>query len=208
MSEYQLQVNKEHYFSDKYNHKARWLSFFYQIKTLQKIKAQNLLEIGPGNGWVTHVLRDVGNKVTTVDIDKALNPDIVAAVDNLPFKDNSFDAVCAFEVLEHIPFEKFVLNLKEMSRVSNRYVVISLPDHRRILLHVLFKIPLLNYKDIFIKIPSFKKHVFDGQHYWEIGKRGYPVAKIKKAIAQAGLRVVENFVPSDAPSNHYFVLEK
>lgn len=208
MNKHNIQVNKEHYFNDTYNHKARWLSFFYQIKTLRKIKAENILEIGPGNGWVTRILRDMGILVTTVDIDKELKPDFIAGVDKLPFADNAFDAVCAFEVLEHMPFEDFVSNLKEMSRVSSKYVVISLPDHRRILFHLLLKIPLINYKNIFVKIPSFKKHVFDGQHYWEIGKVGYPVAKVREAIEKSGLKIVDSFVPSDAPSNHYFILEK
>lgn len=208
MNKHKIQVNKEHYFNDEYNHKARWLSFFYQIKILRKIKASNVLEIGPGNGWVTRILGDMGMQVTTVDIDKELRPDFVAGIDKLPFTDNAFDAVCAFEVLEHMPFEDFVSNLKEMSRVSSKYVVISLPDHRRILFHLLLKIPLINYKNIFIKIPSFKKHVFDGQHYWEIGKVGYSVAKVREAIEKSGLKIVDSFVPSDAPSNHYFVLEK
>lgn len=208
MNKHNIQVNKEHYFNDTYNHKARWLSFFYQIKTLRKIKAENILEIGPGNGWVTRILRDMGVQVTTVDIDKELKPDFVAGVDKLPFADNAFDAVCAFEVLEHMPFEDFVSSLKEMSRVSSKHVVISLPDHRRILFHLLLKIPLINYKNIFVKIPSFKKHVFDGQHYWEIGKSGYSVSVIKKAIEKSGLKIVDSFVPSDAPSNHYFILEK
>lgn len=208
MNKHNIQVNKEHYFNDTYNHKARWLSFFYQIKTLRKIKAVNILEIGPGNGWVTRILRDMGVQVTTVDIDKELRPDFVAGVDKLPFADNAFDAVGAFEVLEHMPFEDFVSSLKEMSRVSSKYVVISLPDHRRILFHLLLKIPFINYKNIFIKIPSFKKHVFDGQHYWEIGKSGYSVSVIKKAIEKSGLKIVDSFVPSDAPSNHYFVLGK
>ena len=120
MSNYDIQVNKEHYFSDNYNHKARWLSFFYQLKLLQREDIKKVLEIGPGNGWVTYILKDLGLKVTTVDIDKELKPDFVASVDKLPFPDNSFDVVCAFEVLEHMPFEYFLNNLKEMSRVSKK----------------------------------------------------------------------------------------
>jgi len=208
MTEQKIQVNKEHYFSDNYNHKARWLSFFYQIKLLKKFQPQNILEIGPGNGWTTRILRDLNFNVKTVDIDKDLSPDYVAGVENLPLEDNSFDVVCAFEVLEHLSFDKFASNLKEMARVSKKYLIISLPDHRRILFHLLLKMPFINYKNIFFKIPSFKKHVFDGQHYWEIGKKGYSVSKIKEEIAKSGMKIVESFVPSDAPTNHYFVIEK
>lgn len=203
-----IQVNKEHYFDETYNHKARWMSFFYQIQTVRNLRPQMVLEIGPGHGLVTRALRDGGLKVTTVDIDKELEPDHVASVDSLPFKDSAFDAVCAFEVLEHLPFETFISNLKELSRVSKKYVVISLPDKRRILFHLLLKIPFINYKNIFIRIPSFKEHVFDGQHYWEIGKKGYSVARVKKAIRESGLKITDDLVHFDAPSNHYFVLGK
>ena len=86
--------------------------------------------------------------------------------------------------------------------------MISLPDKRRILLHVLLKIPFINYINIFIRIPLFKKHVFDGQHYWEIGKKGYSVARVKEAIGESRLKIVDSFVHFDAPSNHYFILEK
>ncbi|MBI2120117.1 MAG: methyltransferase domain-containing protein [Parcubacteria group bacterium] len=208
MEPIQKQVNKSHYFDEKYNSKARWVSFFYQIEILQDIKAKKVLEIGPGNGLVTYILRDRGVQVTTVDIDPDLKPDVVASVSKLPLADNTFDAVCAFEVLEHIPFEHFVKNLKEMSRISKKHVVISLPDRRRILLHFLLKVPLINYKNIFIKIPSFKKHVFDGQHYWEIGKKGYSVGFIKEHIEKAGLKIIKDFVHFDAPGSHYFILEK
>lgn len=208
MTEIQKQVHKTHYFDEKYNSKARWVSFFYQAEIIQNIKARSVLEIGPGNGLVTHVLRDRGVQVTTADIDPELKPDVVASADKLPFADNSFDAVCAFEVLEHIPFEYFVRNLKEMSRVSKKHIIISLPDRRRILFHVLFKIPLITYKNIFIKIPSFKKHIFDGQHYWEIGKQGYSVGVIKEHITKAGLKIADDFVRFDAPGSHYFILEK
>lgn len=208
MTEHKKQVHKSHYFDEKYNSKTRWLSFFYQIEILQDVKAKSILEIGPGNGLATYVLRDRGVQVTTVDIDPDLKPDIVADVEKLPLADNTVDVVCAFEVLEHMPFELFLENLKEMSRVSKKYVIISLPDRRRILFHLLFKIPFLNYKNIFIKIPSFKKHVFDGQHYWEIGKKGYSVSNIKKHIEKAGLIIKDDYVHADVPGAHYFILEK
>lgn len=200
--EYDLQVEKEHYFSSGYNHKSRWSSFFYQIKLITDSKAKKILEIGPGNGWVARILEDFGLQVSTVDIDQNLKPDYVAHVEDLPIEDNQYDAVVAFEVLEHLPFEKFVTNLKEMARVSNQFVIISLPDHRRILLHFSLKIPFLKYIDFFIKIPSFKEHIFDGQHYWEIGKNKYSVGRIKNAIRESGLILRKNFVPSEIGRAH------
>ena len=44
----------------------------------------------------------------------------------LPFDDRSFDAVCAFDVLEHL--ENFHLLNEEMFRVAKDYILISLPN--------------------------------------------------------------------------------
>lgn len=204
----QLQVEKMHYFTPEYNHRSRWMHYFYQIRLLQELGVQSVLEIGPGNGWVTRILKDFGFKVTTVDIDPALHPDVVASLVNLPIKNNTFEVVLAAEVLEHFPFEAFFDNVKKLSRVSSRYIIISLPDHRKTLLNVSLKLPFIKQWNILIKIPSLQKHIFDGQHYWEIGKKGYSVKRIKKEIVKSGLKIVKRFVPCDAPTNHYFVLEK
>lgn len=203
-----IQVPRDHYFNWQYNHKARWLTYFYQLQLFRKYKCTHVCEVGPGHGWVKLIAKDLGVQVTTVDFDPALKPDVVASIEALPFASDSFDAVCAFEVLEHMPYEQFEQNVAHLARVSKKYVFLSLPDHRSILLHVLLKIPFISYIDVFFKVPSGKAHVFDGQHYWEVGKKGYPPARIEEACARAGLRVVETFVPSDAPSNIYFVLEK
>lgn len=203
-----IQVERDHYFNSGYNHKARWLTYFYQIELLSKLHAKKVLEIGPGHGWVKRIAADLGIHIETVDIDPALQPDYVASLAELPLPDNSYDVVCAFEVLEHIPFDTFITNIQEMARVSKKYVVISVPDHRRILFHLRLKIPFLKYKEIFIKIPTSTEHIFDGQHYWEIGKKGYPVSAVTDAIRKAGLILENSVVYSDTPTNHFFVLRK
>jgi len=52
---------------------------------------------------------------------------IQASIDSLPFIDDEFDMVSCMEVLEHLPKETFVLALNELSRVSSRYILISVP---------------------------------------------------------------------------------
>lgn len=208
MLEFHPQVDKSHYFTRAYNHKSRWVHYWYQISLVLDMKVKNILEIGPGAGVVTNFLRNAGLKVITLDIDKELNPDVIATVLKMPFKDNEFELVLAAEVLEHLPFEEFSKALLEIKRVTKKYVLISLPDRRHILLYFGLKIPFLKEKNVFIKIPSFKRHVFDGQHYWEIGKKGYSLKKIKKIILKTGFKILKDFVPFDAPLNHYFILEK
>ena len=207
-NQFTIQVPKEHYYSKNYNHRARWMTYFYQMQLLQKYNAKKVLEIGPGHSWMKKIIADFGVIVETVDIDGALNPDYVAHINALPMAENTYDAVCAFEVLEHLPFVTLEVNLKEMARVSKKYIIISLPDHRHILFHIKFKVPFFKYKDFLFKIPTFKKHVFDGQHFWEIGKLGYSPTQVTNAIESFGFKVLEHFVPHDTQSNHYFVIEK
>ena len=49
------------------------------------------------------------------------------SADRLPFDDRAFDAVTAFEVIEHLPFGVYEAALREMARVARRYVVIAVP---------------------------------------------------------------------------------
>ncbi|NOY35618.1 MAG: class I SAM-dependent methyltransferase, partial [bacterium] len=117
------QTGKQHYF-ENYDHKARWLSYYYQIREIKK--GEKVLEIGIGNGTVADYLRK-RSSIVTMDIDKELNPDIVGDVLNIPFENKEFDVVLCAEVLEHLPFEYFEKALKEIRRVGKR-AIISLPD--------------------------------------------------------------------------------
>jgi len=205
---YNENLSRDRYISSEYNHRTRWMSYFYQMQLIKDTKGSSVLEVGPGPGWMSRVLGDRGVAVTTVDVNPALKPDYVASVDSLPFADDAFDVVCAFEVLEHLPFETFARNLSEMARVARTHVIISLPDHRRTLINVSFKLPFLPTISFFIKVPTFKKHIFNGRHYWEIGKRGYSPSRIKREIEKTGLEIQTSFVPPDASTNHYFVMKK
>jgi len=202
------QVSKEHYFQLSYDNKRRWLHYWYQIHLVLKLKPKELLEIGIGSAIVSNYLRDRGVKITTLDIDPNLKPDVVASVLNIPFENNSFELVLAAEVLEHLPFKDFIPALEEIKRVTKKYAIISLPDKRHVLIYLGLKLPFIEQKNIFIKSPSLKKHVFNGQHYWEIGKLRYSLKRIRNDIKKSGFKISNDFTPFDAPWNHYFILEK
>ena len=50
-----------------------------------------------------------------------------SSITHIPFDDREFDLVIAYDVLEHLTFEQLELALKEISRVSNKYVLFSIP---------------------------------------------------------------------------------
>lgn len=206
--EAKTQVSKEHYNNTAYDHKARWLSYWYQIRAVLESKSKKILEIGLGNGLTTEYLRKQGVEVTTLDIDATLNPDLVGSITKISLPDLSVDCVLAAEVLEHIPFSEFSEALREIYRVSRDAAVISFPDSRRTLFYFGLKLPFIPRLDLFLKVPTPEEHKFDGQHYWEMGKRGYSLQKIKTEIERAGFIIQKNFVPFDCPTKHFFVLKK
>mgnify|MGYP001560357266 CR=1 FL=1 len=202
-----IQVKNAHY-GGAYDHKARWLNYWYQIREVLDRKPSAVLEVGIGNGLVANYLRAQGVAVITLDIDPSLKPDVVGSITKIPLPDRSVDDVLAAEVIEHIPFDEVENALREMARVSRRWVIVTTPDSRRTLLSLDLKLPFIPALRIFIKVPSLRRHVFNGQHYWEMGKRGHAYGKVADAVHRAGLAVERHYVPMDCPTKHVFILRK
>ena len=72
------------------------------------------------------------------------------------------------------------------------------------------QIPKIGYMKMLIPLPRFKKsiHKFDGEHYWEIGKDGYPLSKITKDIKRAGFDIKKTYRIFENPYHRFFVLKK
>ena len=77
------------------------------------------------DGWNKDQL--LNSDITYVNIDKRYTPDILASAYEIPVKNNSYDVVFCFELLEHL--EKPSLALKEISRILkiNGRAFISMP---------------------------------------------------------------------------------
>lgn len=201
------QVEKDHYAFTRYASEARFVSYYHQARLVVESGCATVLEVGVGDQVLGSYLKNnTGISYKSMDIDPELKPDIVGSVTDIQLPDNSIDCVCAFEVLEHIPFDQFERALKEIKRVSKKTVLISLP-HFGPPLQLSFKIPFLKPVQLSIKIPYFKKHIFNRQHYWEIGKRGYAPRKIKN-IFKKYYKLKEDFIPFQSQYHHFFVLEK
>lgn len=204
------QVDPSHYRGARYDVKERFISYHRQIELVIGEDPNNVLEVGIGNGFVHRYLRQLGVSVHTVDADSRLAPDTAASVLALPFEAASFDVVCCFETLEHLPWGDFVPALRELARVASRSVLVSLPD---VTPYLAVSVDRGKDKPRFVRfreLPSFRApaHVFDGEHYWEIGKRGYPLARVSREIARAGLRIHEISRSHDHPYHRYFRLRR
>ena len=206
---YEQQVSKSHYSFEKYFWPGRWMSYWYHTKEItSRDDIRTMLDIVPGTTFLHDILKihrpDIEYK--TLDIAADLQPDFIGGVTAIPLPDNSYDIVSAFQVLEHIQFSDFETALKEMKRVSKKYIFISLP-HFGPSLELQVKIPFFHRLQWAVKVPYFKKHVFGGQHYWEIGKRGYG-PKIIKAIMVKHFTVLDEYVPFENQYHHFFILQK
>lgn len=206
---YTKQVEKNHYSFERYFYRGRWMSYWYQIKEILELeRLGSILEVGPGTTLVKDVLKyqksDVEYKA--LDLDPALAPDIIGSVTNIPVREESFDCVTAFQVLEHIEFSDFEKALSEMNRVSKKYILISLP-HFGPQLTFSLKIPFLNQVQFAHKIPWPKEITFQGQHYWEIGRKGYSATRIRN-IMKKHFRIKKEYVPFENQYHRFYVLEK
>jgi len=206
----QKQVNKSHYKFGNYLKKHRWASVWHQLDEVIKLNPERVLEVGPGPGVFKCAAKSLGVNVETLDLDPELEPDYVASVFDMPFEDSAFDVVCAFQMLEHLPFDQSLDAFREFVRVAGKAVVISLPDADKrwpISIHV----PKIGPVQFLFPKPRLvaPKHEFDGEHYWEINKAGYSLKRVKKELLDCGLiRLVKTFRVHENSYHRFFVFEK
>ena len=193
---------------------SNFVNSYYQYRDLQQVEnCRKVLIVGPGQGLDTQVLKWRDYEVTTLDIDATFQPDLVGSVHDLShFSDLQFDAVIASHVLEHLPEFYLDGSLKELARVA-RYSLIYLPVHRR---HFHLRV-VPGFKDIdfsvildifnpFERPDGTTPKYMEGQHYWEVGMRGYRVRDLIKRMS-AFFQVISVYRNKDWISSQNFVLK-
>jgi hypothetical protein len=198
-----------HYASQSYDTKERFISYWHQIHEVLGLHSPEILEVGIGNGFFSDYLKKRKMDVITLDKEIVLKPDVVGSVLTLPFHDSSFHTVACFELMEHLPYERFCDSLSEIFRVSKLYGVLSLPDINKA---YRFNIQLPGFNELkkLISIPRIRglKQELDGKHYWEIGMFRFPLIRVLKDIRKVGFEVKKTYRIFEFPWHRFFVLTK
>lgn len=114
-------------------------NFYVSLTSVIKDLSPNtILDAGCGEGFTMNKLlqENIGKKIEGIEyakeaisLGKKIYPNLIikqASVYELPYKNNSFDLIICTEVLEHL--EEPAKALKEMLRVTKRYLIISVPN--------------------------------------------------------------------------------
>ena len=165
-----------------------WRLYWRQQRLMSGLlgPGDEVLEIGVGTGFTANYLRSRGVAVRTLDIDAEKAPDILANVADYAFSE-TYDAILAFEIFEHIPFEDFRALLPRITRSARRRVFVSLPRNRRLVASVRVKLPKVRARTLSLKVK--RRRIDERFHHWELDYGGFSVAALEREFGDADLRV-------------------
>jgi SAM-dependent methyltransferase len=203
-----VQVPVEQYFTEEYLAPHRFLGLQAQLQVCcQAGKEAKILEIGPGPGLLTVLLKYLGYKVHTLDFEPKLNPDVNGRLPELPFVSNCVDLVCAFEVLEHMPFDLAMDAFQELCRVARSRIIFSVPNQKELgSMIVSLDLTVLNtYITGFNFRKPLGKLTTPTEHYWEIGFGGITEQDVINLASGSNFVLTDNFLLR--PYFHFFIFD-
>lgn len=194
------------YLRPSYLTPKRMSSYGYQYKLAVETNAISFLNIGSPNPILKHLLELQNLHVIDLDLDLNTKADVNAALPHLPFSDKSIEVVMCFQVLEHMPFDMLACSLKELKRVAQQFILLSLPDRTiskgerlKYQVYKRFKRPF--------EWSKYKPLPVDREHFWEIGQFNVTESAILKVISQDHLTVSSHFRNVLYPYHHFFVIK-
>jgi 2-polyprenyl-3-methyl-5-hydroxy-6-metoxy-1,4-benzoquinol methylase len=161
---------------------------FYTAAMSLMPDVNTVLDAGCGEGYSAREIHQVQPESDVIGIDlsfsalemvsnQILNMPIAAAdVTKLPFRDNQFDVVVSFEVLEHIPNPAIAVT--EYMRVSRDYLLLSVPNEP------LFRLLRMARGDDILQLGNHPEHV----NHWNLWT-------FQRFLADQGLTIVRGVCP-------------
>jgi len=111
-------------------------------------------------------------------------------------------------MFEHLPNDITLKAFKELVRVSRVGVIISLPDAKRVWR---YSADIPKYGQIQLHFPrpfsKPKEHGFDGEHYWELNKKGYSLEKVVDDLCLSA-DLLKTWRVHENPYHRFFVFSK
>jgi hypothetical protein len=206
---YNPQVNSDQYHTSEYLNVKRWSTYAKVIEEVLRLMPKKVLEIGPGNNVVSNILRNIGIDVKTLDYDTLIGPDYKMSIsdDELGKITERFDLVIASQILEHVDYEdakKALCNLRKLTK--NIIVTLPYTNLNSFQLGVRLYVNKLGARTFYKKIITKKvRHLFNGQHHWELGKKEYSFRRARRDIRECGWQIMREYINPENPY-HYFII--
>lgn len=149
-------VKYDHLFAtnERYNANERHPRYDIAERFLSRCgDVRRVADIGTGRGVLLERLRRRGYQVFGVEPSrvalKALKSRFVVSgtCSEIPYASDIFNVVFCLDVLEHIPETLTLESLRELSRVTKEYAIISVADHEDVVEGLVLHINLRSYAD-------------------------------------------------------------
>jgi len=134
------------------------------------------------------------------------NPDLLLDITAPLEHTQKYDAVCAFQVLEHLPFESLSNVFDNFQKLTNKTLLISVPE-RSLCFGFEIKAPRLSSAFKFHLGRFWSSSLSSKWHYWELGLKDKKLKDFLN-VANKHFLLKEHFVPFNNTYHHFFVFEK
>lgn len=164
-----------------YKYDGRWQSVAREIvEHFGLSPGDRVLDVGAAKGFLVKDLVDLGIDAYGADVSEYAvvncHPDVVgrmhvATADHLPFRDGSFAAVLAIDVIHNLPRERAALALREVQRLArdNAYVRVDsylTPEQKRIFEGWVLTAEFHDYPQGWLEL--FREAGYTGDYSWTI----------------------------------------
>ena len=143
-----------------------------------------------------------------------MNPDIVGSVTDIEkIVDKKYDCILCCQVLEHLPFEMLDNVLSQFQKITNKNVIISLPNNDFRLITAKVFLPFIRNFSFKILFPKFWHRHFRlekegfGEHYYEVGAFKECKDKNIRKIMNQYFQIVNKFNPIENVYHIFYILK-